>query len=95
MKYPFKFQQLTIYFAAALVGCFFVTNRSNAADNGVTITVTAVGKGNTQPPPVKREEVEFYREKERTQIANWQRGENLQLAILIDDSLITDVASQW
>jgi hypothetical protein len=39
--------------------------------------------------------VQFFLNKERTQIADWQRGEKLYLAVLIDDSLDNTVANQW
>ena len=66
-----------------------------AAEPGtVTMTLTAVKK-DAEPPAVKREDVQLYVNKDRTQIADWQRGEKLYLAVLIDDSLDSDVASQW
>ena len=83
------------------VGLFAVLLLSPALDAGaaeprsVTMTVTAVAKKDAEPPAIKREDVQFYVKKERAQIANWQRGENLYLAVLIDDSLDADVASQW
>jgi hypothetical protein len=66
-----------------------------AEPRSVTMTVTAVAKKDAEPPAIKREDVQFYVKKERAQIANWQRGEKLYLAVLIDDSLDPDVASQW
>jgi len=83
------------------VGLFAVLLLSPAPDavaaepGSVTMTVTAVAKKDAEPPAIKREDVQFYVKKERAQIANWQRGENLYLAVLIDDSLDADVASQW
>ena len=65
-----------------------------AAASDVNVTVTAVGKKGA-PPSVKREDVQVYQQKERIQAADWKRGENLFLAILIDDSLDSDVAGQW
>jgi hypothetical protein len=66
------------------------------AENGaVTMTVTAVGKKDTNPPAVTKDDVQLYLNKERTQITNWKRGEKLYLAVLIDDSLDSNVASQW
>lgn len=79
---------------AALTVAGFAATGARAADP-VTTTVTAVGKKNTQPPVVKKEDVELYQGKERLQVADWRRGENLFLAVLIDDSLDTDIASQW
>ena len=47
-----------------------------AAEPGtVTMTLTAVKK-DAEPPAVKREDVQLYVNKDRTQIADWQRGEN-------------------
>jgi VWFA-related protein len=66
-----------------------------AAADGVTITVTAVGKKQMPPPPIKKDDVELFQGKERTQIADWRRGETLFLAILIDDSLDRQVAGEW
>jgi hypothetical protein len=67
----------------------------SAGQTSVTMTVTAVGKKDISAPAVKKEDVQFFLNKERTQIANWQRGEKLYLAVLIDDSLDNIVASQW
>jgi hypothetical protein len=57
--------------------------------------VTAVGKKNAQPPPIKKDDVELYQGKERLQVADWRKGETLFLAVLIDDSLDQSIASQW
>jgi hypothetical protein len=66
-----------------------------AGPNSVTMTVTAVGKKNTAPPEVKKEDIQLYQGKERLQVADWKRGETLYLAVLIDDSLDASIASQW
>ncbi len=65
------------------------------AAESVTTTVTAVGKKNTPPPAVKKDDLQLYQGKERLQVADWRRGEALFLAILIDDSLEQNTASQW
>jgi hypothetical protein len=65
-----------------------------AASGFTTATVTAVGKKQA-PPPIKKDDVELFQGKERVQVADWKRGETLSLAILIDDSLDQEVASQW
>jgi hypothetical protein len=87
-------------FTAFLIGSLallaFVSPGAIAAGPGsVTITVTALAKKDAAPPAIKREDVQFFVNKERTQIANWQPGEKLYLAVLIDDSLDVDVANQW
>ncbi len=61
----------------------------------VTMTVTAVAKKEANPPALSKQDVQLYLNKERTQVANWRRGEKLYLAVLIDDSLDPTVASQW
>src|SRR6266849_3600251 len=65
----------------------------HAAD-AVTLTVTAVAKKGS-PPPIKKEDIQVFEGKERMQAADWRHGENLYLAILIDDSLDSEAASQW
>src|SRR5689334_9718055 len=79
---------------AALLG-FFVTSALAAGPGSVNLTVTAVGKKNTSPPVVTRDDVQHYVNKERTQIADWRHGGKLYLAVLIDDSLEGDIANQW
>ena len=59
------------------------------------MTVTAVGKKDTSPPIVTKDNVQLYLNKERTQIADWNHGGKLYLAVLIDDSLDQNIASQW
>lgn len=77
---------------ALLLGLPFSVS-ARAADT-VTLTVTAVGKkGN--PPAIKKDDVQVFEGRERVQVADWRRGENLFLAILIDDSLESEAASQW
>ena len=66
-----------------------------AASDPVNVTVTAVGKKQLQPRPLKKEDVELYQGKERKQVADWKRGNTLFLAILIDESLSSEVANQW
>jgi hypothetical protein len=65
------------------------------AESGTsTITVTAVAKKEA-PPAVGKDDVQFSQGKERKQIARWTKAEKLYLAILIDDSLDSEVAGQW
>jgi len=81
--------------AFVLVSGLFVTNVSAAAPGTVTMTVTAVGKKDTSPPLVTKDDVQLYLNKERTQIADLKHGGKLYLAVLIDDSLDASIASQW
>jgi hypothetical protein len=87
-------QGTTVLLAAALAVAGFGATAVDAAES-VTTTVTAVGKKNTQPPPIKKDDVEVYKGKERLQVADWRKGETLFLAVLIDDSLDQTIASQW
>jgi hypothetical protein len=61
---------------------------------GATITVTVTGKKEA-PPVVAKDDIQLSQGKERKQVANWVKAEKLYLAILIDDSLDSQVASQW
>jgi hypothetical protein len=76
---------------------FIFAVQALAADSGmVTTTVTAVAKKeNTSPPALTKDDVQLYQGKERVQVADWQRGGPLFLAVLIDDSLDPQIASQW
>jgi len=66
-----------------------------AAESGSsTITVTATSK-KAAPPSVAKSDVQLSQAKERKQVARWVKAEKLYLAILIDDALDSEVASQW
>src|SRR5215468_8014030 len=85
-----------IFLSGALAFALELSPAIAAAETGnVTLTVTAVAKKNVNPPAVSRNDVQFFENKERTQIADWRHGERLYLAVLIDDSLNSTVASQW
>jgi len=82
--------------AMAMAAAMPLASGAAATDSpAVTMTVTAVGKKDKQPPPLTRDDVQLYQGKERVQVADWKRGETLFLAVLIDDSLESTVASQW
>src|SRR6266478_8694242 len=81
--------------ALVLVSGIFAANTVAAGPGTVTLTVTAVGKKNTSPPLVTKDDVQLYLNKERTQIADWKHGGKLYLAVLIDDSLNSGIANQW
>jgi hypothetical protein len=90
--YPRPRTQLLLA-AFALTFASFATASARAAD-AVTLTVTAVAKKGT-PPPIKKDDAQVFEGKERVQTTDWRRGENLYLAILIDDSIDSEAASQW
>jgi hypothetical protein len=82
--------------ALAVAAVMPLAPKAAAADSAtVSMTVTAVGKKETQPPALKKEDVQLYQGKEKVQVADWKRGETLYLAVLIDDSLESSVANQW
>ena len=70
------------------------TKAAAPAAGGTTFTVTAVGKKGG-PPALNRDDIQFFQGKEKKQILDWNKGEQLALAILIDDSLDATVASNW
>ena len=84
-----------IFGALALVVGLFARSAIAAAPGTVNLTVTAVGKKDTSAPLVTKDDVLFYLNKDRTQVANWKHGEKLYLAVLIDDSLDSNIANQW
>jgi len=65
-----------------------------AASGTATFTVTAVGK-KAGEPPISKDDIQFFTGKERKQIVDWKKDDNLFLAILIDDSIENAAASQW
>ena len=67
---------------------------AGAASGSVTFTVTAVGK-KEGAPPIAKDDVQLFQGKERKQIGDWKKGEQLYLAILIDDSIETGAGGQW
>lgn len=69
--------------------------QSNASASGTaTFTVTAVGK-KQEAPPISKDDVQLFQGKERKQIADWKKGDELFLAILIDSSIDTSAGGQW
>jgi len=81
--------------ALAIALGLFAASAIAAGPGNATITVTAVGKKDTVPPAVTKDDVQLYLNKERTQLAGWTKAEKLYLAVLIDDSLDSSVANQW
>jgi len=97
MNKNLKWKGSVLLAAMALAAAAVLLTSTVAATDApaVTMTVTAVGKKDTQPPPLKREDVQLYQGKEKVQVADWKRGETLFLAVLIDDSLESSLANQW
>jgi hypothetical protein len=96
MNYDRKWQVALLSAAMAVAVSLSFAWETPAVDSGaVTMTVTAVGKKETQPPALTKDDVQLYQGKEKVQVADWKRGDALFLAVLIDDSLQTAVANQW
>jgi hypothetical protein len=96
MNKNLKWKGTLLLAAMAVSAAMPLASKAAATDApAVTMTVTAVGKKNTQPPPLTKDDVQLYQGKERIQVADWKRGEALFLAVLIDDSLESSVANQW
>jgi len=91
-----KSSKITLAFAlafASLLPVLSVAQRFAPAGTA-TITVTAMSKKGA-PPAVNQADVQLMQGRERRQIARWTKAEKLSLAILIDESLDSEVASQW
>lgn len=95
IKYQSRWPRAFLAASIIAFGLLTATPVPAAAASAVTMTVTAVGKKDTAPPPIKKEDVELFQGKEHMQVADWKRGDTLFLAILIDDSLDSEAASQW
>ena len=79
---------------ALLVAGLSPAQTKTSPSGTVTFTVTAVGKKESAPP-IAKDDVQLFQGKDRKQIGDWKKGEQLYLAILIDNSLDTGAASQW
>jgi hypothetical protein len=82
---------------AALLLLFTTAARAQSkatAAGSATFTVTAVGK-KQEAPPISKDDVQLSQGKERKQITDWKKGEELFLAILIDSSIDTNAGGQW
>ena len=67
---------------------------ATAASENVTFTVTVVGKMEGDSA-ISNDDVQLFLGKERKQIGNWKKDDNLFLAILIDDSIDPGAAGNW
>jgi hypothetical protein len=97
MKHKGVFAGLGVFLGGALLlttAAVSTAQETPAASASTTFTVTAVGKKNTAPP-IAKDDVQLFTGKERKQIGNWQKGDQLYMAILIDDSLDTVAGGQW
>ena len=77
-----------------LVTGFANAQTSSSGSGTVTFTVTAVGK-KQEAPPIAKDDVQLFQGKERKQIADWKKGDELYLAILIDSAIDQTSGGQW
>src|SRR5271166_242014 len=96
MRHQSTLGKLGVFLGALLFVAVGIAHaQSKAAASGTaTFTVTAVGK-KADAPPIAKDEVQLSTGKERKQVADWKKDENLFLAILIDESIDNGAASQW
>lgn len=81
--------------ALLLIATPSAKGQTTAATSGLTtFTVTAVGKKESAPP-IAKDDVLLLQGKERKQIGDWKKDDNLFLMILIDDSIDTVAGGQW
>jgi len=97
MNIKYQARRALLYLGASvLIGALGLVSATPvpAAAKPVTMTITAVGNKQA-PPPITKDDVNLFQNKERAQVANLRRGDSLFLAILIDDSLQQTVATDW
>src|SRR6516162_10107209 len=79
---------------ALLVAGVAPAQTKSSPSGAATFTVTAVGKKESAPP-ISKDDVQLFTGKDRKQIGDWKKGEQLHLAILIDNSIDTGAGGQW
>ncbi len=96
MRHTTTLVRMGVFLGALLLIPAISTNAQTqtAGSGAATFTVTAVGKKESAPP-ISKDDVQLFQGKERKQIGDWKKDENLFLAILIDDSLDTTAGGQW
>jgi hypothetical protein len=96
MTYQKTLVRMGIFLGALLLSLtgFANAQTSSSGSGTVTFTVTAVGK-KQEAPPIAKDDVQLSQGKERKQIADWKKGEELYLAILIDSAIDQNSGGQW
>lgn len=89
------FGALLLAGAAFALPSYAAQKQAASASPTVTMTITAVGKKDTNPPTIKKDDVQLYQNKERSQTADLRTDERLFLAVVIDESLDSSIAGQW
>lgn len=94
MRYQKTLVRMGTFLGVLLLLSLVSTRAQTSASGTATFTVTAVGK-KQEAPPIAKDDVQLFQGKERKQVADWKKGEELFLAILIDDSIDTGAGGQW
>jgi hypothetical protein len=96
MTYQKTLVRMGVFLGALLLSLtgFANAQTSSSGSGTVTFTVTAVGK-KQEAPPIAKDDVQLFQGKERKQIADWKKGEELYLAILIDSAIDQNSGGQW
>lgn len=94
MRYQKTLVRMGTFLGVLLLLSAASTRAQTSASGTATFTVTAVGK-KQEAPPIAKDDVQLFQGKERKQVADWKKGEELFLAILIDDSIDTGAGGQW
>jgi len=83
-------------FCAAMVMAQGTSQQEGVA---ITVTVTAVGRDLTPPPPIPQNEVVVRQEGKVRPVVSWlpakDGGAGLDLIVMVDDALASDVAGRW
>ena len=96
MKCQCDLAKFSVFLAAfLLVGVgLSQAGSATAGSEDVTLTVTAVGK-TEGAAAISKDDVQPFLGKERKQVGDWKKDDNLFLAILIDDSIDPSAANNW
>jgi hypothetical protein len=96
MRHQHTLVRTGVFLGALLViGASFSTAQTKPSASGsATFTVTVVGKKESAPP-ISKDDVQLSQGKERKQIGDWKKGDQLYLSILIDSSIDTTAGGQW
>src|ERR1700688_3840343 len=95
MKRPRLSTFLGAVVTAALLFTPLASAQSQAAGENATFTVTAVGKKDADVSNIPKDDVQLLQGRDRKQIGDWKKGDELFLAILIDDSIESSAGGQW
>jgi hypothetical protein len=94
MRHKTLYARVAVFLGAVALLTAAPSYAQTAGAGSTTFTVTAVGKKDTAPP-IAKDDVQVFAGKERKQIGDWKKSDQLFMAILIDDSIETGAGGQW